>query len=85
MQFFYFNNIIITRTQFVASESCTLRKLLFRYTLTMVKRSDGAYTSFTVHADAVVLAVPPFSIRQFSVAREGLNPVLFAVWERRLG
>jgi Flavin containing amine oxidoreductase/Cytochrome b5-like Heme/Steroid binding domain len=55
--------------------------------------SDGSYRvelfsggqASAVEAATVVLAAPPVSLRQFSVAREGLNPALFAVHERRNG
>lgn len=39
----------------------------------------------TIETEKVVLAAPPVSLRQFSVAKSGLNPVLFAVHQRRLG
>mmetsp|Transcript_7591 Transcript_7591/g.22374 ORF Transcript_7591/g.22374 Transcript_7591/m.22374 type:complete len:677 (+) Transcript_7591:106-2136(+) len=55
------------------------------YHLTIVRRQGNDYSTFKIHATTVVLAAPPFALRQFSVAKVGLQPVLAAVHERRLG
>lgn len=56
------------------------------YTVDLAKQeANGEWKVFSVQASTVVLAAPPFSLRQFSVAKQGLNPALFAVHERRLG
>jgi hypothetical protein len=55
------------------------------YLLTIIIRGEGKFTTAMMHATTVILATPPVSIRQFSVAKMGLNPVLFAVHQRRLG
>lgn len=55
-----------------------------KYKVELMKRDGNTYTPVEVTATTVVIATPPVSIRQFSVAKLGLNPVLFAVHQRRL-
>ena len=54
------------------------------YTVEIVVRDGNVYSEIVVSADTVVLAAPPVSLRRFSVAKQGLDPVLFAVHQRRL-
>ena len=61
-----------------------VRKTDTGYIIELVKRDGNNYTRVVVAADTVVLATPPVSLRQFSVAKLGLNPVLFSVHQRRL-
>jgi len=55
-----------------------------KYQCDIVVRKGNDYTPLTFTCDTLVLAAPPVSLRQLTIAREGLNPVLFAVHQRRL-
>lgn len=74
-----FECCVVLLIGFVAHLRC------LRYRVTIVQQKGLDFASFDVIAKTVILAAPPFAIRQFSVAKMGLNPALFAVHERRLG
>eukprot|EP00038_Savillea_parva_P006238 m.162470 g.162470 ORF g.162470 m.162470 type:complete len:518 (+) comp12195_c0_seq1:62-1615(+) len=55
------------------------------YIVKIMQRDGKEYKPFDVRAKTVVLACPPYATRQYAVAKQGLGPVLSAVYERRLG
>jgi hypothetical protein len=73
-------NVRAKDVELVAPESAGIG----RYVITAVQRNGNDYTTMQFTCAQVVLAVPPYSIRHWTVAKS-LQPALAAVHERRLG
>jgi hypothetical protein len=54
------------------------------YLITVVKRNGNNYSTLVFKCNQVVLATPPYSLRNLKVSND-MAPALFAIHERRLG
>jgi Flavin containing amine oxidoreductase/Cytochrome b5-like Heme/Steroid binding domain len=81
-------NVRATNVAFVRGSSSTAagggRQGQGQYSITAVQRNGRDFTPVTFTCNQVVLAVPPYSIRGWTVAAS-MQPALYAVHERRLG